>query len=323
MSGAGGLDAAGGAGGRNETAWDLDAPLNDEPRPGLHSGLVSVLAIGIAGLGLGGLTGSVLTPSGAPRLPPAATLTARDFYVDLAAGTPPSPGADPNSSSPPRVSTAVVVFRLRVNNPADTAVRVTSLQVEGATRARSVLPLNLSVAAHRSAVVDLTLSPDCSTGRRPVPVRARLQLDQAGSDPVLVSPSPDLGRDGGLCQSLDTELPGGWRTPLEADSTRLDEGDLEISIDSLTAEQLAGGLIKQQVVPTVFIGDQLLSTSIQARPGEPIELRLHGPPPCIEFTGPTPIPTTLRMLVQGPSGTEQRLVVVGPDLTHWLRLDCD
>jgi len=318
-----------GTSGRNEfsgtsgPAWDLDAPPESEAGPRLHSGVILALAVGLGGLGLGGLAGSVLAPDPRPQFPPAAVLSARDFYVDT---VPAAAAKTPTDGALSWRGDAVVILRLQVDNPADTEIRVTSIALDGVTRSRSVLPLDVSVAAHRAAVVDLPLRADCSSGRAPTPVRARLRLSgvpRSAPETVPVTPSVDLGQNGGLCLLLDTELPRGWRTPFVADTTRLEGQDLRVTITDLSAERLDGVLVNNRLLPTVFVGDQLLSTSIRLRPNEPTELRLRGPPPCVEFNGPTPIPSTLRMLVRSPGGMEQRLVVVGPDLTNWLRLDCD
>ena len=290
-------------------AWDLDAPVEPQrPLTGFRPGPALLLAIGLAGLGLGGMAGSALAPAAAPRFPTTATLSVRDLYVD--------------TSKP--VTVAVAVFRLKVDNPAGDPVKVRTLELDGVNRSSNVLPLNLPVAAHGSAWADVTVNPDCSPEREPIGMRAWLHLTTGGSDPetVRIAPARILSRVGGLCSALDTELPNGWRTPLRANQTRLVGADLEVTLRDLSAARLVGVMVGGRLVPTVFLGDQLLSTTAKLEPGEPIRLLLRGPPPCIQFTGDTPIPSTVRLLAGGDQGIQQRLVVIGPALTRWLRLDC-
>jgi len=312
-------------------AWDLDAPVNTErvasgSGPGSGSGLVLALAIGLAGLGLGSLVGSALTPPAAPQFPATATLNIRDLYVDTSARAPTTgPSAAPANGPIPRIGDAVVVLRLQVDNPGAGLIRVTGLELRGVTRATRVLPLDLRVAGHSSATADLTVHPDCSPTRESVGVRAWLRVIRTGkSDPdvVRIAPSRTLIASGGLCSDLENELPNGWRTPLQVITTRQEGLDLEITIDDLSGARLAGILVDDQLLPTVFVGDQLLTTSAKLQVGQATKLRLRGPPPCIPFSGSTPIPSTVRLLAEGDQGIQQQLVVVGPALTRWLRLGC-
>ena len=312
-------------------AWDLDAPVSTErvtsgAGPGSGSGLVLVLAIGLAGLGLGSLAGSALTPPAAPQFPATATLNIRDLYVDTSASAPTTgPSAAPANGPIPRIGDAVVVLRLQVDNPGGGLIRVTGLELRGVTKATRVLPLDLRVAGHGSATADLTVHPDCSPTREPEAVRAWLRVIRPGrSDPdvVRIAPSRTLIASGGLCSDLENELPNGWRTPLQVITTRQEGLDLEITIDDLSGARLAGILVNDRLLPTVFVGDQLLSSSAELRPGQATQLRLHGPPPCVQFTGTTPVPGTIRILAQGDEGLQQWLVIVGPELTRWLRLGC-
>jgi len=305
-------------------AWDLDAPMTTERVAATPQGRpVIMLAVGLACLGLGGLVGSSLSPAGAPRSPTTATLTIRDLYVDTsgpASVTTPGP-----TGLKSLVGNAVVVLRLQVDNPGTGPVRLTAIELDGVTRTPNVVPLNLAVAGHSSVATDLTVHPDCSLGREPGGLRARLRLTGRGeADPesVWVAPSRSLSVPGGLCSQLNLELPNGWRAPLQANATRLQGIDLEVTVGDLSGARLAGIMVDNQLLPTVFVGDDLLSSSAQVRPGEATQLRLRGPPPCFAFSGSAPIPTTLRLLAVGDRGVEQRLVIVGPALTHWLRLDC-
>lgn len=306
-------------------AWDLDAPVStDRVVTGTRLGPAMLLAIGLAGLGLGALVGSALTPPSPPRFPATATLNIRDLYVDTSAPAT-GPSAAPVGEARPRNGDAVVVFRLQVHNPGAEPVGLTGLLLDGVTRTSSLLPLDMRVAGHSSTAVDLTMHPDCSPDRDPVRVRARLRLTRSdGSDPdtVRIAPSRTLSELGGLCSQLDSELPNGWRAPLQANTSRLQGIDLEISMDDLSGARLAGILVDDRLLPTVFVGDQLLPTSARLRPGEATRLLLRGPPPCIGVSGTSPIPSTLRLLAEGDQGMHQRLVIVGPALARWLRLDC-
>ncbi len=81
-------------------------------------------------------------------------------------------------------------------------------------------------------------------------------------------------------------------------------------------------MIDGELRPTVFIGDQLLPSSARVKIGEPTRIRLEGPSPCLRSSNSTPVPSTVRLLVEGDEGLEQRLVVIGPELTRWLRPSC-
>jgi hypothetical protein len=307
-------------------AWDLDTPPDPEPQlaPAGPAGLVLLLAIGLAALGAGSLTGSLLAPAAPPRQLPAAALSTRDLYVDTSVPAPlTGPGAVPAGRPRTRIGDAVVVLRLQVDNPGPEPIQLAGLTVDGVRRNRTEVPLDLVVAGRRSRSVDITLHPDCSADREPAPVRAGLRLSGAGSpDAVPVSPSRALSRVGGLCRLFDTELPRGWRAPIQARGAALRGQDLELTLDDLSGERLAGLLVDDQLISTVYIGDVQLSSTAEVRLGEATRLRLRGPPPCIPFSGTTPIPSTLRLLARGDDGVEPRLVLVGPALTRWLRLDC-
>jgi hypothetical protein len=318
-------------------AWDLDSPADAEPSSaGSWPASVLLLAVALASLGLGGLTGSAVAPAAAPRSPTTATLNIRDLYVDLARtgpgpSTAPSPSPSPSPSAPAtsgsgaRAAEVVIAFRLRVDNPGSGAVQVTSLVLEGVSRTTSVLPLDLRVAGRETSTIDVTARADCSADREPATVRAWLRISGAGdSDPELVriAPSRALSRVGGLCSEVNAELPNGWRAPLQASTTRLDGLDLELTIENLPTTRLAGLLVDDRLLPTVFVGEELVTTTARPQAGGVTQLRLQGPPPCIQFSGSAPIPSTVRLLAEGEGGIQQRLVVVGPALTRWLRLDC-
>lgn len=301
-------------------SWDLDAPPESGPADGRgRSGLVLLLAVALAGLALGGLAGSLRAPDPAASSPPAATVTARETYLDLPAST------DPTGPTGP-TGVPVMVLRLQVDNPAATAIRLTRLTLDGVGRERTVLALDVPVAAGASAAVDVSVRPDCSPRRAPALLRARLTV--AGSDikdltGIAVAPSGPLSRAGGVCSLLETGLPRGWRTLLVADSARQEGADLVITVPDLSGAGLDGSVIDNRLLPTVFVSDHLIRSSAQVLPGEQTRLTLNGPPTCIAFTRTVPIPSTLRLLAQGEGGMQQRLVVVGPELTRWLRLDCD
>lgn len=304
-------------------AWDLDAPADAEPvATGFRLGPVLLLAIALTGAGLGALIGSAVAPAEPPRSPATATLSIRDFYVDPALSTSDSASA---KTSNPRAGAAIVVLRLQVDNPRAGTIRLTTLVLQGVARTSIQQSLDALVAGHDSATVDVTVTADCSLDREPLDVRGWLRLTgPGGSDPevIRVAPSRALARTGGLCSEVNTELPNGWRTPLQASSTHLDGPDLEITIGNLPTARLAGILVDNQLLTSVYVGNQLLSSSVQPQAGDVTRLRLRGPPPCIQFSGATPIPATLRLLAEGEGGIQQRLVIVGPALTRWLRLDC-
>jgi len=323
-------------------AWDLDAPPDTEPvAAGFRRGPVLVIAVALAGAGLGGLVGSTVSPATGPRLPTTATLTFRDFYVDTTAApagnsaTPTNSATATNSATPtnlaapaggePLATEVVVSFRLQVDNPDDGTIRLTGIVLQGVARASRVLPLDLHVAGHGSAATDFTVPADCSPERDPAEVRAWLKQTTPGdstSTLVRVAPARALSGAGGLCSEVSSALPNGWRAPLKVDSSQLQGQDLELTIKHLASDRLAGLLVDGQLLPTVFVGDQLISTSAQPEPGEVTHLRLRGPPPCVSLTGVDPIPSTLRLLARGNEGIQQRLVIVGPALTRWLRLGC-
>ena len=71
-------------------AWDLDAPAETPLAIGGGGSLGPLLAICLAGLGVGGLVGSALSPTAAPSFPPIATLSVREVYVDASESLPPT-----------------------------------------------------------------------------------------------------------------------------------------------------------------------------------------------------------------------------------------
>jgi hypothetical protein len=294
--------------------WDLDAELDDFPTGAGHAvAVVIMLAVGLAGLGVGSLAGAAFARTDPARLPPAATLAVRDLYVDTSTIAP---------GTGLMVGRGMAVLRIHVDNPGPDPIRLSSLALDGVTRGVTVLPLSARVAGHRSEAVDVSVSPDCSAESPTTIVRARLRL--AGSSPWAELPvltSRELAAPGGLCSLLNTRLPRGWQSPLPAAQIRRQGVDLEVTIASLSSDRVAGVLVDGRLLPTVFIGDQLLSTSARLRPGQPTVLRLRGPPPCLE-NGTGPIPSTMRLLARGGEGLQQQLIIVGPELTRWLRLDC-
>jgi hypothetical protein len=352
-------------------AWDLDAPAETPLAVGGGGSLGPLLAICLAGLGVGGLVGSALSPTTAPSFPPIATLSIREVYVDASEPLPPTSSSaaatntattsaaatnaasatsnptasalgNPTASAPgstvgaTSASTAsptaqptalkgqaVVVLRLQVENPAAGPLRLTALRLDGVTSSSNLLPLDLLVAGHRSAQIDLPVRPDCSPGRKPAAVRARLtSLPGSGSDGFGVAPSRALIQPGGLCSQVDSQMPNGWRTPLLAYDARLDGIDLEVTVDELSEEKVVGLLVDGQLQPTVFAGEELLNTTARLERGEAPRLRLRGPPPCPQPGSSAPVPSTLRLLVPEDGGIQPRLVIVGSALTQWLQLDC-
>jgi hypothetical protein len=311
--------------GTSSTTWDLDGdpevwtdPGSGERRTG-GAGAALLLAAGLAGLGIGGLAGSSLAGDPAPRFAPAATIGVEEVHVDVV-GAPGPIGQ--------RVGNAMVTFRVEVDNPGPAPTRATALIVDGVSRRRVRVPLELRLPGYGRADVDLTLPTDCSTDRQPVDLQAHLVLaggDGGGGsnqDGVPVVPSVPLERPGGLCTVVDNQSPPGWRTPIEARSARVEGEDLVVVLADLSRLQLDGLRVDGELLPTVFVGDQLRSTSAQVRAGRPTVLRLSGPAPCFTFGGPLPIPSTLRILAQNQGSLQQRLVVVGPQLSRWLQLGC-
>jgi hypothetical protein len=315
---------------------DLDAPPEDRPAGAGHAvALVMTLAIGLTALGGGALAGSAFAGADPPRLPPAATLAIRDLYVDTSSS---GPTADPARISPAdadsgaRIGRPVIVLRLEVDNPGPAALLLSGLALDGVvpragTRSTSpgstVLPLHTRVESHKSGVVDVSVSPGCDGGRPSPLVRARLLFTGSpGITEVPVPTSPELGQAGGLCALLDTELPRGWQAPLQAVKTRVQGRDLEVTLADLSADQVAGILVDNRLLPTVLVGDRVLSTSALLRPGRPTMLRLSGPPPCVEDSSTVTVPTTVRFLARDSTGLRQQMIIVGPELTRWLRRGC-
>lgn len=306
------------------TEWDLDALPDDQPAGAGHAlALVMTLAIGLGGLGLGALAGSTFAAADPTRYPPAASLAVLDLYADASQ----APVADRESlatgkpGASPRLARPVVVLRLQVANPASTPLQVSGLVLEGIARASTVRrSLNTRIEGHQSGVVDVSVSPDCTSGVPSAPVRARLLL--AGGSEVPVPTSGELGQAGGLCSLLDTELPRGWQVPLPAARTRHLGLDLEVTLPDLSADQVAGILVDNRLLPTVLVGARLLESSARLEPGRPTVLRLRGPPPCVEDSSTVAVPTALRLLARDSQGLRQQMIIVGPELSRWLRLDC-
>jgi hypothetical protein len=342
-------------------AWDLDAPAGaGRAAPGAHPGAILPIAIGLAGLGLGALMGSALSQAEGQRFPATAALNVRDLYVDVSDAVPPtsptpttsasapstsapasspvgtatsisstpstapSPSISPGDTGPtPRIANAVIVLRLHVDNPGDQSLRLTGLQLDGVTGPTTRLPLNLVVTAQNSEAVDLTLRPDCSSGRSSS-LRGRLTVTdpQGSATSIPVVPSRPLSGLGGICSQLDNALPNGWQAPLPVITAKQQGDDLEITMADLSGAPIAGILDDHELLPTVFVGNQLVPSSGQLTPGKPTKIELQGPPPCLAFSGRTPIPSTIGLLAQGAEGVKQRLVLVGPALVNWILQGC-
>jgi hypothetical protein len=86
-------------------AWDLDAPVETPLAIGGGGSLGPLLAICLAGLGVGGLVGSALSPTAAPSFPPIATLSVPNPSAVTTASESSSPGMA-RSTSVVRMSTA-------------------------------------------------------------------------------------------------------------------------------------------------------------------------------------------------------------------------
>jgi hypothetical protein len=307
--------------------WDLDTLSDDQPAgPGHALALVLTLAIALGGLAGGAVVGSALASADPPRHPPAATLAIRDLYVDASS---PAPNADREATGTAEPSTGlrsgrpVVVLRLQIDNPGPVPLALSSLQLDGVAPGGTVLPLSTRVAGHRSGVVDVSVSPECSGDTPSTTVRARLRL--AGSPETTEIPVPtsrELGQTGGLCTVLENELPRGWQAPIETAQTRRRGRDLEVTVPDLSGDQVAGILVDDRLLPTVLVGDRLLSASAQLRPGQPTVLRFRGPPPCVENSSTVTIPSAIRLLARDSGGLRQQMIIIGPELTRWLRLAC-
>jgi hypothetical protein len=304
------LDEPGGLGGADERRGE---PLPAGPG-------VTVLGLALVGLAVGALAGALLTPPARPRLPPVASLSVRDLYVDVAT---PAAGGSGASGGRQRVGTPTLALRLLVENPGAVEARFTELTVDGGGRRRITVPLRLRVPARGRAMTDVTILPDCVglqlpavAGLRPAPGTGFARST------VPVALARGLGQPGAICQLFEATMPRGWRAPIIARSTRLVGQDLQVTVSDLSAERLNGILVEDRLLPTVFVGDQLLSTSAKLDPGHDTVLRLRGPPPCIQASGVVPMPSTMRLLATSEGGLQPKLVVVGPALTRWLRLAC-
>jgi hypothetical protein len=303
--------------------WDLDAPAGDQPAGAGHAvALVMTLAMGLGGLGFGALAGSTLAPADPARPLPAASLAVLDLYVDASS---PAPDADRDAlatgktGASARLGRPVVVLRLETANASAVELQLSGLVLEGVARTSTVRqPLNIRIGGHQSGVVDVSVSPDCTVGVPSAPVRARLLL--AGASEVPVATSRQLA--GGLCSLLDTELPRGWQAPLQAARIRLLGLDLEVTVADLSGDQVAGILVDDRLLPTVLVGDRLLESSARLEHGRPTVLRLRGPPPCVEDSSAVAVPSALRLLARDSQGLRQQMIIVGPELSRWLRLDC-
>ena len=307
--------------------WDLDTLSEEQPvGPGHAVALMLTLAIALGALAGGAVVGSTLTSAAQPRYPPAATLAIHDLYVDVSG---PTPGSDREAagaaepSSGLRSGRAVIVLRLQIDNPGPAPLTLSSLQLDGVARAQTVLPLRTRVAGHGSGVVDVNVTPECSGERPGATIRARLRL--AGSPGITEIPVPtsrDLEQAGSLCTVLDNELSPGWQDPIVTAQTRRVGRDLEVTVPDLSGDQVAGILVDDRLLPTVLVADRLLTTSARLRPGQPTVLRFRGPPPCVENSSTVEVPSTVRLLARDRAGLRQQMIIIGPELTRWLRRGC-
>ena len=294
--------------------FPADRPGDDSTRP---SRPIPILAVALAGLALGMLTGSVFTPAEPARYPPAATLSARDLYLDTAT---PSAGF--------RLGQPVIELRLQVDNPGPTEIRLESIVLDGVSRRTTVVPLSDPVPAQGSATVDLKVSPDCRSGQQLRTLQAELRLARQrslGSAAVPAVTTGPLKPLGGLCSLLDLRLPRGWRDPILAGQATREGADLRVTVENLTGLQADGLQVEDRLLSTVQVGERLLSSSTESQRGRRTVLRLIGPPPCVRTGEGGNAPAAVRLLARGGEGTEgleQRLIVIGPELARWLRESC-
>jgi hypothetical protein len=314
---------------------DLDAEA-DETTSGRDwfggGGGVLALAIGLAGLVGGLLVGSAVSFGRPARSPLMVTLSTRDLYLDTAAhetnnrpvdvaGTGSAPAG--RLPSDPAAGRPVVILRLQVANLGTSRLRLTSLILTGVASGRVVLPLSHQVPSRTSVIVDVAVRADCPVRTTPALPQARLTFNSGPAGGTLVQTTGVLRTPGGLCSLVDVDLPTGWQRPLIALSATPHGADLDVTLDDLSQQQVAGAVVDGRLLPTLFVGDQLLPASAQVKPGTPTLLRLRGPPPCVQTDRGDPAPSTVRILADGREGIEQRLVVIGPELTRWLRTSCD
>jgi hypothetical protein len=294
---------------------DLDSPAAEAPPATAGAGFL-LLAVLLIALAAGALLGAVLAPPVPPQYPSVARLSARDVYVD------PATDASQAAREGSLVGRPVLIARLLVDNPGRSRAVFTALVLDGVARQRITQPLALRVAPGGSAFADVIVRPQCSGTRPSTPPAARLLTRSEPSGSVPVSLSRGLNVVGGFCTLFDTRLPNGWRFPRQALDSRLEGLDLVVTVPDLSADGLSGIVVDGLLLPTVFVSDQLLSSSALLRPGENTVLRLRGPPPCTQSDGTEPIPTTVRLLADSDGGVQQRLVIIGPELARWLRLTC-
>jgi hypothetical protein len=303
--------------------YDLDAPTAGEPggdpawtiRPA-----VLILAVCLVGIGLGALAGSAFGPAARQRFPVTAALQARDVSLEIVA---PTPLADASTGNGYRLGQATVALRLRIDNPDPARIRVGSLALTGVSHQRVVLPLNATVPGQGSVAIDVTVRPECDPHLPPSTLQAVLTPTKTGQPRhVEVALPQALRSPGGLCSLVEASLPRGWRTPLLSLGSSLRGADLQIVVADLSGARIAGILVGDRLVSSAYVGNDLLASSAVLRPGHATVLRLQGPPPCVQASGLAPVPASLRLLAEGQDGLQQRLIVVGPELTRWLRLDC-
>jgi hypothetical protein len=288
---------------------DLDAPAPERPQASGRP--IPILAVALAGLVVGMLAGSASAPAQPARFLPAATLSAGDLYLDPTA---PAMGS--------RLGRPVIELRLQVDNPGTTEIRLGTMVLDGVSRQRTVLPLNHPVPAQGSATVAVPVSPDCRAGQQLRTLLARVSLTQAHQEAVPAVTTGALKPLGGLCSLLDLRLPRGWRTPILAGPTAREGTGLRVTVEDLTGLQAGGLKVGDRLLSTVQVGARTLSSSTEVRPGRSTVLRLSGPPPCIRTGEGGTAPVSLRLLARGAEGLEERLIVIGPELTRWLRQGC-
>jgi hypothetical protein len=312
---------------------DLDA-VADDLTPGGDRAIGAravALAVGLAGLAIGLLTGSALDSSGPAYYPLVVTLSTRDVYLDstLPANAASSPTAGASTApagalpSDPAAGRPVVVLRLQVDNLGPARLRLASLILTGVATKPVELPLSSEIPTRTAITVDVAVRPDCRDTASPALPEARLTFDSGPTDGTTVQTTGVMRTAGGLCSLVDVDLPTGWQRPMFAIATAQHADDLDVTLSDFSQEQVTGTVVEGRFLPTMFVGDQLLEASAQVQPGRPTVLRLQAPPPCVQTDRGAPAPSTVRILARGPEGIEQRLVVVGPDLTRWLRTSCD
>jgi hypothetical protein len=282
--------------------WDDDLDGPPPPRaPGTppdRRGVV-LASLVLCALALGALAGALIAPPAPPRPPPAVTMAAEDAYL---------------------ADAPVLVVRLTVGNPGHDRARLTGLVVEG-VGPRLVEPLDVTVPPGGSATADVRLRPRCPSTDRTARAHVIAPSEPQGAIPVSLTRA--LGTVDGLCAALDADLPNGWTERRPALGSYQDGDDFVVTVNDLSGDKLSGIMVGDEFLPTVFVRDRLLTSSARLQPGEKTVLRLRGPPPCIVDSAGAPAPTTMRLLAHGDESLVQVLVVVGPELTRWVRQNCD